>query len=662
MVRRQAGLFHLQPQEGLRQHAEGRHPHPRGTREAQAGDRVPVDHQASRGRRAHQGGARVRRHLRELRVRRRQERAGDAGGADRHAGGQAPLGLGDRRQGALGRRRARGLAGPRHGRRLREVAHLHDRGVDRGRPVVEPALERVARRQGARRPQAGRRGQGDAAQRQAARADRHQDRSRLVEQASGSELLAARRRKLEALREAGVDPFPHAYPGVQAIAEVKAPHEGLEPGAETEERVRVAGRLHARRGQGKMAFLDLDDRSGRIQLQARRDVLGDDAFTRLLSLDLGDLIGADGTVFKTRRGELSVKVEDWALLAKSLRPPPEKHHGLTDTETRFRQRELDLIANEEARELFVARARVVTAVRRFLDAEGFIEVETPVLQPIYGGALARPFTTHFNAIDRDMYLRIATELYLKRLIVGGLERVYELGKDFRNEGLSFKHNPEFTMMEWYAAYEDYEDAASRREKLVARAAEAAGYEGELDFSPPWRRVTLRDAIHEKTGIDVLELRDRDALAAAVGDRMQTEDRTWPQLVDDLLSKFVEPEITAPTIVKDYPVELSPFAKAHRSEPGLVERFEAFANGMEIANAFTELNDPDEQRARFEAQQRFEAQGDEEAQPYDEAFVEALEHGMPPTGGLGLGIDRLVMLLSGRHSIREVVLFPAMRDG
>jgi len=382
---------------------------------------------------------------------------------------------------------------------------------------------------------------------------------------------------------------------------------------------------------------------------------------RLLGLDLGDLIGVDGTAFMSKRGELTLRVDDFAVLAKSLRPPPEKHHGLTDVETRYRRRELDLMANEEARELFLMRARVVAAVRRFLDEDGFVEVETPVLQPLYGGALARPFTTHFNALDRDMYLRIATELYLKRLIVGGLERVYELGKDFRNEGLSFKHNPEFTMMEWYAAYEDYEDAAARLERLVAAAAQAAGYEGDTDFTPPWRRLTLRDAIREKTGIDVLEHRDRDALAREVGDRMPTEDRTWPQLVDDLLSKFVEPDITAPTIIKDYPVELSPFAKAHRTEPGLVERFEAFVNGMEIANAFTELNDPDEQRARFEAQQRFSAEGDEEAQPYDEAFVEALEHGMPPTGGLGLGIDRLVMVLSGRHSIREVVLFPAMRD-
>src|SRR3954470_10795474 len=641
--------------------AEGRHPHPRRPREAQGRDRAPLHGEAEGGRRAHQGGARVRGHLRELGVRRRQERAGHARVAHRLARGQAALRVRDRLLRARQRRRPRGVARQRQGRVLGQVAEVHDRRLDRGEPGREQALQRVPRGQGPRRPQAQRRGHRAAAQRQGPQAQDHQDRSRVVADEQPSELLAVRRRKVEALREEGIEPFPHAYPGVRPIADVKAPHEDLPAGEETDDRVRVAGRLAARRGQGKAAFLDLVDRSGRLQLHARVDVLGPEAFDRLLSFDLGDLIGADGTVFRSRRGELSLRLEAYELLAKSLRPPPEKHHGLTDVETRFRHRELDLMANEEARELFMARARIVSSIRRTLDDEGFVEVETPILQPLYGGAMAKPFTTHFNALDRDMYLRIATELYLKRLIVGGLERVYELGKDFRNEGLSYKHNPEFTMVEWCAAYEDYEDAASRLERLVAAAAEAGGYEGELDFTPPWRRVTLRDAIREKTGIDVLELRERDALAAAVGDRMPTEDRTWPQLVDDLLSKFVEPEITAPTIIKDYPVELSPFAKAHRREPGLVERFEAFANGMEIANAFTELNDPDEQRARFEAQQRFEAEGDEEAQPYDEAFVEALEHGMPPTGGLGLGIDRLVMLLSGRHSIREVVLFPAMRD-
>ena len=478
-----------------------------------------------------------------------------------------------------------------------------------------------------------------------------------------SELLAARRRKLEALRENGVEPFPHAYPGVRSIADAKAPHEALEAGDETDDRVRVAGRLHARRGQGKAAFLDLDDRTGRMQLHARVDVLGEESLRALLDLDLGDLLGAEGTVFRTRRGELSLKLDNWELLAKSLRPPPEKHHGLTDVETRFRHRELDLIANEDSRDVFIARARIVSAIRAYLDGEGFIEVETPILQPLYGGAMARPFTTHHNALDRDFYLRIATELYLKRLIVGGLERVYELGKDFRNEGLSPKHNPEFTMVEFYEAYADYRLIAERCEQLVAYAAHTVGYAGPLDFTPPWRRETLQDAIRDRTGIDVLASRDRDALRREIeakGLEVPPED-TWAQLVDALLSRYVEPDLQQPTFLFDYPVELSPFAKGHREVDGLVERFEAFAGGIEIANAFTELNDPDEQRARFEAQTRAEAAGDEEAHPYDEGFVRALEHGMPPTGGIGIGIDRLVMLLSGTSAIREVVLFPALRD-
>ena len=483
------------------------------------------------------------------------------------------------------------------------------------------------------------------------------------EPAGSSELLAARRRKLEALRAEGVEPFPHAFGGVRPIAEVVAPFAELQAGEETDAHARVAGRIAARRGQGKAAFLDLVDRSGRLQLHARVDVLGREAFDRLVALDLGDLIGVDGVVFRSRRGELSLRLEEVTVLAKSLRPPPEKHHGLTDTETRFRQRELDLMANEEARELFVTRARVIAAVRRFLDERGFVEVETPVLQPIYGGALARPFTTHHNALDRTLYLRIATELYLKRLIVGGLERVYELGKDFRNEGVSFKHNPEFTMLEFYEAYADYADVAAHCEQLVAYVAEQAGYDGEVSFAPPWRRETLAGAIEARTGVQILrDQGDLGALQAAMRERglEVPEEETWGQLVDHLLSKHVEPTLQEPTFLLDYPVELSPFAKRHRSEPGLVERFEAYVLGMEIANAFTELNDPDEQRARFEAQRDAMAAGDEEAQPFDEAFLEALEHGMPPTGGIGIGIDRLVMALTGRRSIREVVLFPALR--
>ena len=455
-----------------------------------------------------------------------------------------------------------------------------------------------------------------------------------------------RRAKLERLREQGVDPFPHEFPGVVATSAVV---DDLEPGQETDRAYRVAGRMVARRDQGGAAFIDLADREGKLQLHAKRDVLGEESFDRLVSLDIGDLIGVDGTAFKTRRGQLSLLVTDWKLLAKSLRDIPKEHYGIEDVETRYRHRELDLIANAETRELFILRTKIVRVIRNWLDERGFLEVETPILQPLYGGALARPFTTHHNELDRDLFLRIADELYLKRLIVGGLERVYEIGKDFRNEGVSHKHNPEFTMLEWYEAYADYNDIANRLEELISYVAEQVGYDGPIDFSRPWKRITLRDAIREKTGIDIL------------ADEELPGEGTWAKRVDGLLSHQVEPDLQNPTLIMDYPKELSPFAKDHRSEEGLVERFEGFAGGMEFTNAFTELNDPDEQRARFEQQRTDQAAGDEETQPYDEDYVEALEHGMPPTGGIGIGIDRLTMIMSGRDSIREVVLFPAMRS-
>jgi lysyl-tRNA synthetase class 2 len=478
------------------------------------------------------------------------------------------------------------------------------------------------------------------------------------------ELIAERRAKAERLRDSDPGAFPYAFAGVEPIAEILAAYEHLESGQETEESHRVAGRIAARREAGKMAFLDVVDRTGKIQLHARIDVLGKDAFERLTSLDVGDIVGVDGAALRSRRGEISLRVQSFEVLAKALRPPPDKHAGLSDVQLRYRRRELDLIASEDARRLFIDRAKIVSAVRAYLDGEGFLEVETPVLQPLYGGALARPFTTHHNALERTLYLRIATELYLKRLIVGGLERVYELGKDFRNEGVSSKHNPEFTMVEFYEAYADYNDAAARLEAIVGSAARAIGYDGEIDFSPPWRRVSFAGSIAEATGIDVSIARNTDALLREIEQRnleIRTEGASWEQMADDLLSKFVEPKLMQPTFVMDYPVELSPFARAHRSQPGLVERWEAFAGGMEIANAFSELTDPDIQRERFEAQQRLATLGDEEAQPYDELFVQALEQGMPPAGGVGLGVDRLVMLLTGRDSIREVVLFPAMRD-
>jgi lysyl-tRNA synthetase class 2 len=498
------------------------------------------------------------------------------------------------------------------------------------------------------------------------------------------ELIAERRAKALALHETAAEgDFPYSYAGVEPIADVRAAYEHLTTGEETEDMHRVAGRLAGKRGQGRAVFLDLVDRSGKIQLHARLDVLGKEVFERLRSLDLGDLLGVDGAVLRSRHGELTLRVEHFVVLAKALRPPPDKHHGLTDIETRHRQRELDLISSEEVRRRFGDRARIIAAIRAYLDGAGFLEVETPILQPIYGGALARPFTTHHNALDRTLYLRIATELYLKRCIVGGLERVYELGKNFRNEGISTKHNPEFTVVEWYEAYADYNDAAARLEALVRAAAravqredagereDAEGHEdvGEaeraasIDFAKPWRRVGFVEAVREATGVDVLEHPDAAALAAAVSARglpAPPPEATWPQIADELLSTYVEPHLQEPTFVFDYPTALSPLAREHRTRAGLAERWEAFIGGMEIANAFSELTDPDEQRKRFDSQRRLAAQGDEEIQPHDELFLQALELGMPPTGGVGVGVDRLVMALTGQSSIREVVLFPAMR--
>lgn len=482
-----------------------------------------------------------------------------------------------------------------------------------------------------------------------------------------STLIAERRAKAERLREAGLDPFPHSFPERTPIAEVRAAHESIPDGEETDASYRVAGRITGRRGMGKTAFIDLVDGSGKIQLQSRSDVLGPERHELLVGMDLGDHVGVEGTVFKSRRGELSIRVTDWRPLAKSLRPLPDKYHGLEDVETRYRHRELDLIANPEVKRIFTIRARVISEIRNWLDAHGFIEVETPVLQPIYGGALARPFTTHHNALDRDLYLRIATELYLKRCIVGGIDRVYELGKDFRNEGISHKHNPEFTMLEWYEAYADYEDNAGRLEQLVSQVTERVlgttriDRDGEqIDFDPPWRRVTLTEALREHAGVDLAQRPSREQLAEALGTE-EAAGQGWGKLVDHLFSKQVEPKLIHPTFVTDYPVELSPFAKDHRQHEGLVERWEAFVGGVEIANSFTELNDPDEQRRRFAQQAEELARGDDEAQPHDEDFLQALEHGMPPTGGVGLGIDRLVMMLTGAQSLREVVLFPAMRS-
>ena len=454
--------------------------------------------------------------------------------------------------------------------------------------------------------------------------------------------------------------LPKRFPDRDEIASVRAEAEPLEPGRETATTRRLAGRVMARRGHGGLVFLDLVDTSGRIQLVC------DTSRTGPIDVDLGDIVGASGRPAKTRRGEPSLAVDELTLLAKIRRPLPDTFHGLKDTELRYRQRYLDLLMNEESRADALTRARMVTAIRRYLDGQGFVEVETPVLQPRYGGGFATPFVTRYDALDADYYLRIATELYLKRLLVGGLDKVYELGKDFRNEGVSYKHNPEFTMLEWYEAYADYRDTMARMEELVEtvasetiRATQVTFRGHEIDLKRPWKRVQLVDALEEHG----LWTRDADDLRARLESRgIDTKaDKTWAQLVDHALTNYVEPKLIEPTILYDYPVELSPFARATDGDPSIVERFEYYVGGMELGNAFSELNDAEEQAERFAMQEAEGAGGNVEAEPGDPDYVEALAYGMPPTGGLGLGIDRLAMVLTGRDSIRDVILFPALRE-
>jgi lysyl-tRNA synthetase class 2 len=434
--------------------------------------------------------------------------------------------------------------------------------------------------------------------------------------------------------------------------------------------VSVAGRLTSLRDMGKATFIDLRDGSGKLQVYLKSDVLGAGPYAALADLDIGDFVGARGTLFRTRTGEVTVEAAEYALLAKSLQPLPEKWHGLVDTETRYRQRHLDLIANDDVRRLFALRIQI-TAIRRFMDGRGFLEVETPVLLPEAGGAAAKPFVTHHNALDRDLYLRIATELYLKRLIIGGFDKVYEIGRIFRNEGISTRHNPEFTMMESYEAYADYNDVAAMVEELVAAVAQEVmgttrvpGGDDEIDLAPPWRRITVNDALLQYAGVNLEEYRRDEAGLRAAVQAMGIEaapEAGWAKLVDELLSARVEPQLVEPTFLMDYPAALSPLAKRKPDNPDLVERFEPFAAGLELGNAYTELNDPVDQRQRFLEQARRRAAGEEEVEMLDEEFLLALEHGMPPTGGLGIGIDRLVMLLTGQRSIREVILFPQLRS-
>ncbi|MEB2325196.1 MAG: lysine--tRNA ligase [Sorangiineae bacterium] len=481
----------------------------------------------------------------------------------------------------------------------------------------------------------------------------------------------ARRERVQALRAAGVDPYPARVAPVARIAAVRARGEGRDAAAleAAPEPVAVAGRILAIRSFGKLVFLTLREDGADLQASGKKAELGDEGFARLGELAVGDFVRVEGPLWRTRSGELTVDARRVDVLAKALRPLPEKWHGLQDVERRFRQRYLDLLANETARAIAVRRSRIVGAIRAFLDARGFLEVETPVLQPLYGGAAARPFTTRYEAYGQDVYLRISDELYLKRLVIGGLERVYEIGHNFRNEGVSRKHNPEFTMMECYQAYADYRDMMELVQGLVQYVVEAVTggtrvtHRGqELELSGAWPRRSLRDAVREHTGIDVLAAADLATLRARVLEKgLDPGDApTWGQLVDRLFSEHVEPTLVQPTFIVDYPVELSPLAKRSAEDPRLVERFELYLSGMELANAFSELNDPDDQRERFEEQRRLHAQGDEEAHPLDEDFLLALEHGMPPTGGLGVGVDRLVMVLADAAHLREVLLFPYMR--
>lgn len=490
-----------------------------------------------------------------------------------------------------------------------------------------------------------------------------------------NQLMQARLEKLRSLRANGIDPYPHRYDRTHTSDEAlrlleRSEAECMDEGEARTDAVSVAGRIVRYRRMGRASFADIQDGHGSIQLLFRRNNLAD-TYETLKALDIGDWIGAAGPVFRTRTGEPTVEVERWAMLSKSIRSLPEKWHGLNDVEARFRQRYLDLIVNEGARGAAVMRSRMIRAVRGFMDARGFMEVETPILVQVPAGGAARPFSTRHNALQRDLYLRIATELHLKQLIVGGIEKVYEIGRVFRNEGVDSTHNPEFTTMESYEAFADYTDVMDMVERLVFTAAqEALGsamveFDGStIDFTPPWARLDLRQEIMRRSGIDFLEANDIESLKAemtAIG-LDPGRQMSWGGLLDKLLSDTVEPGLVQPTFLVDYPVEMSPLAKKKPDDPRLVERFEGFIGGMEVCNAFTELNDPLDQRRRMEEQEalrmRFEW---EDADRLDEEFLTAIEHGMPPTGGLGVGIDRLAMVFSGRRSIREVVLFPQLKS-
>ncbi len=489
-----------------------------------------------------------------------------------------------------------------------------------------------------------------------------------------NQLMRIRREKLQKIREMGFNPYPYEFVQTHKSADIKEHFDDLE-----EKEVSIAGRLMSVRLMGKAAFCHIQDEQGRIQAYVRKNEVGDEVFELFKILDIGDHVGITGLVFKTRTGEISVFAKELTLLSKSLRPLPivkEKEEDgqkvvydqFADKELRYRQRYVDLVVNPEVKEVFIKRSRIISAIRDFLDSHDFLEVETPILQPIYGGAAARPFVTHHNALDIKLYLRIADELYLKRLIAGGFDRVYEISKDFRNEGMDRFHNPEFTMLELYAAYKDYKWMMEFVEQLFGHVAQKVSGstklqfgEHEIDLQPPWRRLTMYDAIKEFTGVDISAMDEKSLRATA--DKLHIElspEMGSGKIIDEIFGELVEPKLIQPTFIMDYPLEMSPLAKKHRENPRIVERFEPIIGGKEVANAFSELNDPIDQKERFEDQLKLKARGDLEAQEMDEDYIRALEIGMPPTAGLGIGIDRLIMLFTGQSSIRDVILFPQMR--
>lgn len=483
-------------------------------------------------------------------------------------------------------------------------------------------------------------------------------------EANPGDLRRVRLEKIDELKALNIEPFGHKYERDTMAGDIHQGFEALENRV-----VRVAGRIMSKRRHGKAGFANLQDLSGSIQLYFRRDDVGADKYELFKKMDMGDILGVEGLVFRTQKGEISIHVQDFEYLAKSINPLPEKWHGLKDVELRYRQRYVDLIVNHEVREVFIKRSRIVREIRQYMDEQGFLEVETPMLQPIPGGATARPFVTHHNALDMELFMRIAPELYLKRLLVGGLERVYEINRSFRNEGISTRHNPEFTMLEVYQAYGDVTDMMALTENLISTVVQRVNgstqteFDGRIiDFSPPFQRITMLDSIKEKTGVDFALVKgDQAAREAAAGAGLEVdEDASYGEVVNEMFEAFVEEYLIQPTMIYGHPVEVSPLAKRNRDNPAFTDRFELFVMQREIANAFSELNDPIDQKERFLGQVAKRAGGDSEAHMMDDDYINALEYGMPPAGGLGIGIDRLVMLITGSTSIRDVILFPTLR--